>query len=99
MHRFMAWLLPLSWPVVVLWARRQQARILKHGSGLDAEGLAIARAVGVARPERIRVLRVDHVPIPFARLAAALARRLGLPGPDVDGMTLGHGIYLRGPRA
>lgn len=90
--------LPFAAPLVALWARRHEARILRRGAPLDPEGLAVARAMGVARPERIRVLHVDHVPVPLARLAAVVARRLDLPGPDVDGMTLGHGIYLRGAR-
>jgi hypothetical protein len=96
MRRAIALILPLTWPLVALWARRHEARILRRGAPLGAAGLAIARSVGVVQPERIRILRVRRVPIPCARLLAALARRAGLPGPDVDGMTLGHGIYLRG---
>lgn len=97
MRRAVSLLLPLATPVVALWARMHEARILRRGTPLGATGLAVARRVGVRRPERIRLLRVRRVPVPFARALAALARWSGLPGPDVDGMTLGHGIYLCGP--
>lgn len=96
MRRWLLIALPLATPLVAAWARLHEARILRLGAPLGAAGQAVARSVGVARPDRIRVLRVRRVPVPFARLLAALARRAGLPGPDVDGMTLGHGIYLRG---
>ncbi len=55
----------------------------------------MAAAVGVNDPKRVRLLLVDRVPIPCAALLAGLARRLGLPGPDVDGFTLGDTIFIQ----
>lgn len=87
-------LLPLVAPLVAAWVRAHERKILTRGEPLAPHEAAIARAAGVREPQRIRVLRVQRVPIPAARALAWLARRTGLPGPDVDGMTLGHGIYL-----
>jgi hypothetical protein len=87
-------LLPLAAPVVAAWARAQEKKILARGEPLAPDEAAVARAAGVREPQRIRVLRVERAPVPAARALAWLARRAGLPGPDVDGMTLGHGIYL-----
>jgi hypothetical protein len=87
-------LLPLAAPLVAGWARWHEKRILARGEPLAADEAAMARAAGVREPQRIRVLRVERIPIPATRTLAWLAHRAGLPGPDVDGMTLGHGIYL-----
>lgn len=77
------------------WAAWQAAQVRRRGRPLDAAELALARAVGVTRPQQIRVQRLPRVPIPMLRLARPLAGRLGLPAPDVDGMTLGHAIVVR----
>ena len=88
-------LLPLAAPIVTAWAAWQRARAMRRGRPLTARQRRIAAAVGVAHPEDIRLLLVDRVPIPGGRWIDALARRLGLPGPDVDGLTLGHAILVR----
>lgn len=88
-------LLPLSTPVVVAWAAWQARRIARHGSPLSPTEREVAASVGVVEPERIRVLQVDRIPFPGGGLLERLALRWGLPGPNVDGLTLGHGIFLR----
>jgi len=87
-------LLPLAAPLAAAWVRWHERRILARGEPLAPDEAAIARAAGVREPQRIRVLRVERVPIPAVPALAWLARRAGLPGPEVDGITLGHGIYL-----
>jgi hypothetical protein len=57
--------------------------------------MQVASAVGVAHPQRVRVLRVGRIPFPGGHPIDHLARQLGLPGLDVDGVTLGHGIFMR----
>jgi hypothetical protein len=89
-------LLPLASPVVVAWAMWQRRRILRHGRHLTAQQLRVAAAVGVREPKRVRVLLVERVPLPGGHALDRVAQRLGLPGPDVDGLTLGHGIFIRG---
>lgn len=88
-------LLPLTTPVVVAWAAWQARRIARHGAPLSPAEHEVAAAVGVTEPARIRVLLVDRIPFPGGGVLDRLALRWGLPGPHVDGLTLGHGIFLR----
>lgn len=88
-------LLPLATPAVAAWSAWQQRRILQHGQSLTAAEREVATAVGVNEPRRIRVLLVDRIPFPGGGVLDRLALRFGLPGPHVDGLTLGHGIFLR----
>jgi hypothetical protein len=56
--------LPDLLPRALAWAEDLSRAILRSGEPLDARGVKIARAVGVAHPERIRVWTVPHVPAP-----------------------------------
>lgn len=88
-------LLPLATPIVHAWAAWQAARGQERGRPLSQAEREVAAAVGVSEPERVRLVLVDRVPIPCTALLMGLARRLGLPGPDVDGLTLGDIIFIR----
>lgn len=87
--------LPRSAPLVGVWAAWQQRRAMRLGRPLSPEQLQIAAAVGVRDGERIRLLLVERMPFPAWRLVGTLSRQLRLPGPDVDGLTLGHAIIIR----
>jgi len=87
--------LPRLLPLAAAWARGQSESILRCGTPLDAEGLARARRVGVASPERVRVLLVRSVPRPEDPTLRSACARLSLLGPDTAGLTLGYGIYVR----
>jgi hypothetical protein len=71
-------------PIATTWARRQERRILRAGVPLNELQLAEARLVGVAEPERVRVLVVERVP-----------PRVPLLASSTIGMALGYGIFLR----
>ncbi|HEX6707591.1 MAG TPA: hypothetical protein VF169_22725 [Albitalea sp.] len=88
-------LLPLTLPVVGAWAAWQRSRGLRRGTGLSAAQQRVAAAVGVAQPQRIRLVLAPRVPIPGGRWLDGIARAMDLPGPDVDGLTLGHVIFIR----
>jgi hypothetical protein len=88
-------LLPLATPMVHAWAAWQAARGSRRGRPLSQAEREVAMAVGVREPGRVRLLLVDRVPIPGTEWLARLARRLGLPGLDVDGLTLGSTIFIR----
>jgi hypothetical protein len=87
--------LPRLLPLAAAWAREQSERILREGGALDAEGLTRARRVGVASPERVRVLLVGSIPRPEDPALKSACARLELLGPDTAGLTLGHAIYIR----
>ncbi|HEV7912323.1 MAG TPA: hypothetical protein VGP22_01040 [Albitalea sp.] len=89
-----AWL-PLFTPLVNAWAIRQRSRVLQRGTPLSQAQQRLAAEVGVAEPGRIRLAVVPRVPIPGGPVVEQVAKRIGLPGPDVDGLTLGHAIFIR----
>lgn len=84
------------WNAVCLWAEHQAAHIAANGSALTESQLAPARKVGVVHPEKIRVLAVPDVPFPEDPSLRAIAAHVGLIPEQTAGMTLGHGIFLRG---
>lgn len=79
--------------VAAPWADHQERRILREGRPLSAAEHALAAELGVLRPDRVRVLHTDPVPMPVAPRWIAVARGLGLPVFAPAGMTLGHGIF------
>jgi hypothetical protein len=82
-------------PYVTRWIAAQERRILTEGTALDAGATEDARRIGVANPERVRLLRVPAVPLPGGALIAALGRWVGIPGGDTAGLTARYGIFIR----
>ena len=87
--------LPLVMPVIVRWAERAEERILRDGEPLASDNLRDAIAMGVGRPKKIRLLRVDHVPVPGEPFLGWIASKTGLPFFSAAGMSLRYGIFIR----
>ena len=87
-------LLPRLLPQAVAWAEAVAADVVARGRGLSALRLVDARAVGVQRPENIRVLMVDRLPLPADPELQAAAVHTGLLGPTMTGLTLGYAILI-----
>lgn len=77
------------------WAEQQSALILCSGIPLNANNTNLARSVGVVHPERIRLLHVTQIPLPGNPQLIKMATETGLITPNIAGLTLGYGIYLR----
>lgn len=88
-------LLPVLLPRAVAWCERIAAHAASVGQPLKQTALADARAVGVARPENIRVLVVDSIPAPSDTLLASAAAAIGFLGPTTAGLALGYSIFVR----
>src|SRR5262245_62516648 len=82
-------------PLACAWAVGQERAIVQSGVGLSESQLADARQVGVARPERVRLLRVAQIPVPTAPALAAAARATNLISPLTHGLTFRYGIFIR----
>jgi hypothetical protein len=87
--------LPLLIPKAIEWAEQRAAEISATGAPLPEDGLALARLVGVASPERIRLSFVDRLPLPADPMLREAAIQTGLLGPNMIGLTLGHCVYIR----
>jgi hypothetical protein len=91
----LAAVLPQIMHLGIEWAEQRAAEITALGEPLSEPQIALARRVGVAHPAYIRVLFVPRLPVPADPLLHQVAQQLGLLGPDMVGLTLGHSIYLR----
>lgn len=91
--------LPALLPLAIEWAEARSRDIEAHGVTLDNDGLAIARTVGVERPERVRIALLPALPMPEHPALREAALQVGLFGADTAGMTLGYGIMIVGERA
>jgi hypothetical protein len=90
----MAFDLPLLIPKAIAWAETQSENALCVGRALDQQFLSIAKSVGVESPERIRILDVPSIPMPYDTQLGQAAIDTGLLGPDIVGLTLGYAILV-----
>ncbi len=82
-------------PRAIAWAEQEATRVAQSGAALTEQGQELARRVGVRNPERIRVLIVDALPLPDEPALRAAALEVGMLGPDMTGLTLGHSVFIR----
>ena len=90
----LATVLPQLLPRAIEWAEVRSAEVLGKGVVLPPDRLALARAVGVVQPEKIRVSLVDRLPLPEDPELREAAIQSGLLGPDMVGITFGYAIYM-----
>jgi hypothetical protein len=88
-------LLPTLVPIAVAWAEAQAAQGARVGAGLSPAREKLARMVGVARPDLIRVVILDTLPLPQHPMLRSAALQAGLLGPGTVGLTLGHTVFIR----
>ena len=87
--------LPQLLAAAVGWAERRANRAQEVGVRLTPDEIALARAVGVAKPELVRIEMVgDRLPMPEDSELQAAAVEAGLLGPGMVGLTLGHSIFI-----
>jgi hypothetical protein len=86
--------LPILLPSAIRWAEARASEVAQSGSQLNEQGISLARAVGVIRPELIRIALVDRLPLPEDPQLRAAALQTGLLGPGMVGLTLGYSIFI-----
>lgn len=92
--------LPRLLPGAIAWAEVRAARAAEVGESLTPLEEDMARSVGVAAPERVRVEIVERLPLPEDLTLRGAALQAGLLGPNMTGLTLGHSIFIcRGYKA
>lgn len=93
--RLIVRLLPLAIPIAASWIAWHERRILRLGVTLSEQELSDASQMGVEHPERIRLLKVDHIPILNGALVRIAARCIPDISPNTVGLSLRYGIYVR----
>lgn len=92
-------LLPFGLPIAVAWVASHERKILRSGVPLTAAGLDDAARMGVAHPEKIRLLQVEHIPVLNSPLMKILSRMIPSVSANTVGLSLRYGIYVREPWA
>jgi len=82
-------------PLAADWAMEQQQRVLCEGVPLSETEMADAKAIGVRNPQRVRLLRVDSVPVPVHPMLRAAAASINFVTAAPSGLTLENGIFVR----
>ena len=82
-------------PLAAQWAAEQERHVLCEGVRLSEIELAAAKAIGVRNPERVRLLRVDAVPIPADPMLRAAAASINFLTAAPRGLALDYGIFIR----
>jgi hypothetical protein len=87
--------LPRLLPVAIAWVEAEEAKALASGRPLAISESALAVAVGVTSPERVRISLVTSFPQPSHPELRAAADQTGLLGPSMAGLTFGHAIFVK----
>jgi hypothetical protein len=82
-------------PLASAWAEEQEKIILRDGIPLTQDQADDARKIGLAHPEKVRLLRVQQIPIPKHPVLRAAADATHLISPLTAGLTLRYGIFIR----
>src|SRR6266481_1017318 len=82
-------------PLTCEWAAAQEQQILAAGAPLSQSRFIDAQRVGVAQPQRVRILYVPEIPIPQHPALRAAAEQIQLISPLTGGLTLRYGIFIR----
>jgi hypothetical protein len=82
-------------PLAIAWAQAQRDRILAEGVPLESARMEDAQMIGVKEPHKVRLLSVSRMPRPEDPVLMKAVDEVGFLGPEVSGLTLGHGIFIR----
>jgi len=82
-------------PLAAQWAAAQQEWVMSEGVPLSENELADAKAIGVRNPERVRLLRVETIPVPAHPMLKAAAASIHFLTSAPRGLALDNGIFVR----
>lgn len=82
-------------PKVCRYVAEQEQIILEQGVELNPDQQIDAYQIGVAEITHVRLMEVDHIPLPRDDFLRAAVELTGLLSPYTAGITFRYGIYLR----
>lgn len=89
-------------PAAIEWVEALQRKVLTEGGLLNEFEVELAKITGVQHPGHIRLLLGVTLPRPHNQRLTDVALALGMPGPEMTGLTVGYGILIAqgalGPR-
>ena len=88
-------ILPFLLPKTIAWAEEKAQQVASSGRTLTDQERWLARGVGVAKPETVRISLVDTLPLPESPVLRTAALQAGLLTPDMVGLTLGYSVFVR----
>jgi hypothetical protein len=81
-------------PLAVTWAEQQEDYILQNGILLTPSQVTDARLIPVVNPEKVRLLKVNQIPLPAEPLLKTAAQMTGLITANTIGLTLRYGVFI-----
>lgn len=82
-------------PLAVAWAEQQENLILQNGIQLTPSQVTDARLVSVVNPEKVRLFKVNQIPLPSEPSLRTAAQMTGLITMNTKGLTLRYGVFIR----
>ena len=82
-------------PLAAQWATEQERRVLCEGVRLSEIEMADAKAIGVRNPERVRLLRVQTIPVPAHPMLRSAAASINFLTAAPRGLALEYAIFVR----
>lgn len=82
-------------PLACDWVKEQEQNILNFGIPLTDEQLKYALRIGIQNPNKIRLLKVDKIPMPTNPQLIDAANITKLVSPRTIGLTVRYGIFIR----
>ncbi|MEZ7956591.1 MAG: hypothetical protein QMC23_06615 [Rubritalea sp.] len=82
-------------PLTIWWVRHHEKIALRMGRKLGDEEMIWAIQIGIAHPEKVRILNVSRIPSPVPHFIEKLLQRRGYPTGNTAGMCMRYGIYTK----
>lgn len=82
-------------PKAIVWAEAYSDLIQRNGQPLTDLETELAIRMGVANPQKIRILFGPEFPRPEDPELFSFVEQAGFYQPSMHGLTLGHGIFIR----
>lgn len=82
-------------PRVIGWIQELSHRVMAEGISLNEQQKLVAASVGVTEVDRIKIFFFDSIQYPDDNLLKEAILENNFLGPDMIGLTVGHGILIK----
>lgn len=82
-------------PLTLEWYKEIETQYLKKGRKLTSQEMSMARKIGVANPEHVRVVILKDFPYPANKTLSNKVKQYGIGASAESGRTMGNIIMLK----